>query len=211
MRSQRGGAWRVGETQQVRIDERIIGVIECQPGVQSVHLVGSRRDGTAHDRSDWDFVVYTMTDAFPAVARALPMLLSPLEPLSQQWDRLSRHACWMVMLRGPTKIDLIFPAEVHASQPPWEPSASNLAAIDSHFWDWILWLRSKHAANADVVAPELVKMFEHLLGPLGVEQPPATIAAAVRAYRTARDAAELRFRCRVRRDLEEEVAPALDM
>lgn len=37
--------------------------------------------------SDWDFVV--STSDFPAAAVQLPGLVEPLDPLVQQWDRLS--------------------------------------------------------------------------------------------------------------------------
>jgi hypothetical protein len=114
------------------------------------------------------------------------------------------------MLRGPTKIDLIFPDEPHELEPPWQPSGESLAAIDAHFWDWALWLRSKEASGkADLVATELERLVQHLLGPLGATTRPASVADAVAAYREARDRAELRFGCRVPRDLEAAVAGAV--
>src|SRR5436190_3362575 len=77
------------------------------PAVSTVVLVGSRAKGRATERSDYDFVVET-TD-FARVAEALPLLVAALDPLAQQWDRLADTMCWMVMLPGPVKVDLIFP------------------------------------------------------------------------------------------------------
>jgi hypothetical protein len=172
-------------------------------------LAGSRADGTAGAWSDWDFVVEA--DELRAVAEALPGLLAPLEPLVQQWDRLSSEWCWMLILRGPVKVDLIFPGEPHVPEPPWEPSAANLGAIDDHFWDWMLWLNAKvRAGKRDLVEAELAKLFVHLLGPMGAESPPASIAEAVGAYRAARDRSEQRFGVALRRDVEAAVMPALD-
>jgi len=67
--------------------------------VRSIELVGSRATGEARPESDWDFRVEARD--FDAVAAALPALLAPLEPLAQQWDRLSDEQCWMLILRGP--------------------------------------------------------------------------------------------------------------
>jgi hypothetical protein len=172
-----------------------------------IQLVGSRADGRATERSDWDFRVET--DDFGTLAPALPRLLAPLDPLAQQWDRLSEEKCWMVMLRGPVKVDLIFPNEPNEDEPPWKPSSSNLTALDAHFWDWTLWLSGKEqAGKRDFVAGHLAKLFEHLLAPLGVEEPPSSIREAVAAYRNARARAEERFGSTVSRDLEAEVVPA---
>jgi hypothetical protein len=159
--------------------------------------------------SDWDFLVET--DDFGAVAADLPSLCVPLRPIGQQWDRLGSYNCWMLMLRGPTKVDLIFADEPHQDEPPWRPAAENLSAIDLHFWDW-LWLRSKEAAGKDeIVASELEKLFEHILSPLGVAEPPLTLPSAVAAYRQARAQNERLFDVRVPRRLEREVAPSLGL
>jgi hypothetical protein len=176
--------------------------------VSEIGLVGSRAEGRATEHSDWDFRVET-TD-FDAVAGALPDLLEALAPIAQQWDRLSTHACWMLMLPGPVKIDLIFADEPHELEPPWPPTADNLPAIDRHFWDWLLWLASKNTAGKhDLVSAELQKLFEHLLEPLGVEQRPSSLRDAVGAYRLARKQAEDRFELQVPRRLEAEVASTL--
>ena len=181
--------------------------VSAHPAVRRIRLVGSQAEGRANEFSDWDFCVDV--DDFGAAVGALPQLLAPLEPLAQQWDRLSPEWCWMLILRGPAKVDLIFPDEPHDNEPPWEPNGANLDAIDAHFWDWMLWLRSKHASgNLELVAGELEKLFDHLLLPLGVGRRPMSIAEAITQYRDARDDAEKRFGVAVARELEQAVSPA---
>jgi hypothetical protein len=178
------------------------------PHVLSVELVGSRATGSPTRLSDWDFEV--MTDAFDAVARELPALVAELEPLAQQWDRISEYPCYMLMLIGPVKVDLIFPGEPYESLPPWRVSAETLDGLDRHFWDWILWLASKREKGQDeLVRHELVKMSEHLLRPLGVDRVPGSIEAALETYRFARDRRERELGVEVSRRLEREVLPAV--
>src|SRR4051812_30597874 len=143
-----------------RID-RAVEAVEGHPAVESVALVGSRAAGTATALSDWDFKVET--DDFPTVAQEIGSLIAPLGPLAQQWDRLSEHSCWMVMMPGPVKVDFIF-GEPHSGEPPWDPRPSNLEAIDCHFWDWVLWLHAKRSSGRnDMVKAELDTMFGHIL------------------------------------------------
>ena len=190
------------------IDEAVVAAVSPHPAVERIELVGSRAEGRETRWSDWDFGV--RASDFPAIAEALPGLLAPLEALVEQWDRLSEHQCWMLILRGPVKVDLIFAEEPHEIEPPWEPGPDTLGGIDGHFWDWMLWLRSKEAAGKDELeAAELEKLFGHLLAPLGVEACPASVAEAVSAYRKARNHAEQRFGVPVSRELENAVAPAL--
>ena len=178
------------------------------PAVQAVELVGSRATGTPTPLSDWDFVV--VTERFDEVARALPALVAELEPLAQQWDRISTYPCYMLMLAGPVKVDLIFPDEPFESLPPWTVSAETLDGIDQHFWDWILWLASKREKREDeLVRSELIKMRDHLLGPLGADRAPSSIESAVQAYRAARDEREREFGVEVSRRREHEVLPVL--
>ena len=175
--------------------------------MRDVRLVGSRAEGRANERSDWDFRVGASD--FSAVADALPRLLEPLEPLAQQWDRLSPERCWMLMLHGPVKVDLIFPEEPHAVEPPWVVGPGTIDGIDAHFWDWMLWLSSKDAAGKrEVVAAELEKLFGHLLAPLEVDHPPSSISQAVTAYREGRARAERRLGVAVSRHHGNAVAPA---
>ena len=115
----------------------------------------------------------------------------------------------MLIVPGPAKIDLIFSDEPHSSEPPWVPARENLEAIEAHFWDWMLWLKSKEArGKADLIASELVKLFDHILEPLGVDRLPRSIGEAIAVYRQGRGDTERRFGIAVRRDLEHAVAPA---
>lgn len=183
-------------------------VLLSHPGIRAVELVGSRADGSAMRLSDWDFVV--VTDRFHEVARALPRLVAGLDPLAQQWDRISAYPCYMLMLAGPVKVDLIFPNEPYESLPAWIVTAETLDRIDQHFWDWILWLASKREKWQDeLVARELAKMGDHLLGPLGVDRVPSSIEVAVERYRAARDEREREFGFEVSRRREREVLPVL--
>jgi Nucleotidyltransferase domain len=183
-------------------------VLIPHPRIRAVELVGSRADGSATRLSDWDFVV--VTDRFDEVARALPELVTPLDPLAQQWDRISDYPCYMLMLTGPAKVDLIFPGEPYESLPPWTVSVETLDAIDQHFWDWILWLASKREKGKDeLVRRELEKMSAHLLRPLGAEAVPDSIDAALEGYRKARDQREREFGVAISRRREREVLPAI--
>jgi predicted nucleotidyltransferase len=192
----------------VNIDETVVAAVSPHPAVERIELVGSRADGRATRWSDWDFGVRARD--FPAIAQALPEVLAPLEPLVEQWDRLSEHQCWMLILRGPVKVDLIFSEEPHEKAPPWEPGPDTLGGIDDHFWDWMLWLRSKEASGKEeVVEAELQKLFGHVLAPLGAEAPPSSISDAVESYRAGRDRAERQFGVVVSRAVEQAVAPSL--
>jgi hypothetical protein len=183
-------------------------VLLRHPRVRRVELVGSRATGSATRLSDWDFVV--ATDDFDAVARALPAMVTDLAPLGRQWDRISDYPCYMLMLTGPVKVDLIFPGEPYESLPPWTVSPDTLDRIDQHFWDWILWLASKREKGQDeLVGRELAKMHDHLLGPLGVDRVPSSIEAAVERYRSARDERERDFGVEVARLRECEVLRAV--
>ena len=137
-------------------------------------------------------------------------MVAELEPLAQQWDRISEYPCYMLMLRGAVKVDLIFPGEPYESLPPWTVTAETIDGIDRHFWDWILWLASKREKGQDeLVRRELVKMSEHLLRPLGVDRVPGSIETALESYRCARDEREREFGIEASRRLEREVPPAL--
>jgi hypothetical protein len=189
----------------------IVGAVEDtlrHPSILAVELVGSRAGGSPTPLSDWDFVV--VTERFDEVARALPALVAELEPLGQQWDRISAYPCYMLLLAGPVKVDLIFPDEPFESLPPWTVSAETLDGIDQHFWDWILWLASKREKREnELVRRELIKLRDHLLGPLGEDRVPGSIGAAVERYRAARDKREREFGVEVSRRREREVLPVL--
>jgi hypothetical protein len=189
------------------LEAAVKAAVEADATVMSVRLVGSRADGSAGEHSDWDFAVET--DDFAALAPRMRKLVEPLRPLAAQWDPLGNQRCYMLILRGPVKVDLIFD-EPQEDSPPWSVDHRTLPVIDDHFWDWTLWLVPKDVAGkADLVASELEKMHRHLLGPLGVDAPPRSIEEAVAAYLPARDAAAARLGIRLSRSVEREVLPVL--
>jgi hypothetical protein len=163
--------------------------------VEKVELVGSRAAGTAVTLSDWDFLVET--NDFDAVAQALPQLVEPLRPLARQWDPLGEHPCYMLMLTGAIKVDLIFDRP-HEPAPPWVVTAETLPRIDAHFWDWVLWLGAKRAAGKHaLIESELDKLSAHILAMLGVEERLVSLEDAVGRYRPALRDAEERLGVRV--------------
>jgi hypothetical protein len=185
----------------------VVAAVEADATVTSVRLVGSRADGSAGELSDWDFAVET--DDFAALAPRMRELAGPLAPLAAQWDPLGTVRCYMLILRGPVKVDLIFD-EPQEESPPWSVDRATLPLIDGHFWDWALWLAAKDAAGkADLVAAELEKMRRHLLGPLGVAAPTQSVEEAVAAYLPARREAAARLGAQVDRSLEREVLPVV--
>jgi predicted nucleotidyltransferase len=192
----------------VDISARVTEVLAPSPLVVRVDLVGSRARGEETALSDWDFRIDTTNGA--SLARQLPTLAERLEPLAAQWDRLTERATYMLMLPGAIKVDLFPGDERRALEPPWEPTPSNLVAIDAHFWDWALWLGGKVLAEkSGVVSEELGKLHRNLLGPLGVTSPPATVEQAVAGYRGARDRLERQWEVSVPRRVGDEVAVAL--
>jgi hypothetical protein len=137
-------------------------------------------------------------------------MVTDLAPLGRQWDRISEYPCYMLLLSGPAKVDLIFPDEPYESLPPWTVTAETLDGIDQHLWDWVLWLASKRARGQDeLVQSELAKMRDHLLRPMRVNEVPRSIEDAVERYRSARDERERAFGVRVTRRREREVLPVL--
>lgn len=178
------------------------------PLVDSVRLAGSRSTGTAHDLSDWDFAVETSD--LSSLKEDLPGLVEPLRPLVGQWDPYADHAAYMVILRGPTKIDLAFFDEPRAWAPPWDVSRDTLAAVDLHFWDWILWLEQKRrGAKDDQVTKSLGHMYERMLKPMGARVRPESVVEALSAYLELRTRLEDRYGVVVPRELEREVRPVL--
>jgi hypothetical protein len=191
----------------VILEAAVQAALEADPDITSVRLVGSRATGSAGELSDWDFAVET--DDFAALAPRMRELVEPLEPLAAQWDPLGSVRCYMLILRGPVKVDLIFDQRQVESS-PWSVDRRTLPLIDDHFWDWTLWLAPKHAAGkTELVNDELQKMHRHLLGPLGVDAPPRSIEDAVAAYLPARGAAAARLGIRLSRSVEREVLPVL--
>jgi predicted nucleotidyltransferase len=193
----------------VSVEATIRDALEPHSAVDSVRLAGSRAHGEETALSDWDFQVET-TD-FDGLGRALPELVDPLDPLSRQWDRLSPHPTYMLMLRGPLKLDLLFLGRVNDPRPPWIATPDTLRAIDDHYWDWVLWLASKDRAGGKeaLVGEQLTLMHVHLLGPLGVAEAPRGVEEAVGSYLAAREHAEAILRVQVMRALGDEVLGGL--
>ncbi len=184
--------------------------LRAHPNVRSVDLVGSRATGTPVPLSDWDFEVL-VNDA-ERVAHDLPAVVAPLQPLAQQWDPLGpdAYSCYMLLLAGPRKIDLIFPELPHRPAPPWVPGPDTLEAIDRHFWDWILWLAAKQQGGKDeLVREQLATMSVHLLQPMGVGDVPGSIDEAVTRYLDARGRLAARFGRPVPTVLQDAVLPVL--
>jgi hypothetical protein len=191
------------------LEAAVRAALEPHPAVESVRLAGSRSRGDETPLSDWDFEVETSD--FEGLAEALPRLVDPLDPLSRQWDRYSPHPTYMLMLRGPLKLDLLFLGRANEPRPPWTLSRETLAPIDDHFWDWVLWLASKDRAGGrdELVHEQLSLLHEMLLAPMGAASRPRSLEEAVRTYLFVRDIAERRFGVKVDRALGDEVAGAL--
>jgi hypothetical protein len=190
------------------LEERVVSALRQHPAVRSIQLIGSRAAGRATEWSDWDFCI--KTDDFDALVSELPRLFAPLAPLAQQWDRFGTYRCWMLVLPGPVKVELLFPDQPQEPEPPWVATGENLGAIDCQFWDWTLWAGGKEAAGkSDLVATELRMLFDHLLAPLGAQQPPASVADAIDRYREVRRSAEHRLDVHVPRRLENAVVASL--
>jgi hypothetical protein len=181
-----------------------VAAVAGHAAVRGVEFAGSRSRGTHDELSDWDFAIDTAD--FPAVARDMPALVSSLDPVAEQWEPLGHFPVYQVMLQGPIKVEYLFLDHSQETSPPVVPSPDTLAAIDTHFWDWTWWLASKeHAGRGDLVAEHLAQMQGHLLAPLGVDEVPESIEAAIAAYVARRDALEEGYGVTVPRALEEEV------
>jgi hypothetical protein len=193
----------------VELAERVPEALLCHGAVQRVELVGSRATGTAVPLSDWDFLV--ATDEFDAVAQALPKLVEPLAPLARQWDPLGEHACYMLMLTGAIKVDLIFDRP-YEKTPRWVLTAQTLPQIDAHFWDWVLWLGAKRAVGKhELLESELDKLSDYILSVLGVEERPVSLEDAVGRYTPALRDAEKSLGVSVSRRLATEVRTRLGL
>jgi len=180
------------------------GLIAAHPAVKSVTFAGSRSRGTHEELSDWDFAVDASD--FEALARDLPALVAPLDPLGQQWEPMGHFPVYQVLLRGPTKIEYLFLDRSQTPRPPLQPSRETLPAINTHFWDWIWWLTTKASVGRrDLVAQHLPQLFTQLLRPMGVGAVPATIESAIEPFIARRNALERQFGVSVDRALENEV------
>ena len=181
-----------------------IALVAKHKAVTSVAFAGSRSRGTHEELSDWDFAVQTSDLA--AIARDLPTLVSPLDPLGEQWEPVGHFPVYQVLLRGPTKVEYLFLEHRQQPMPPVRPSKDSLVAINVHFWDWIWWLATKASVGRhDLVSEHLPRLHGHLLRPMGVETVPDTIEAAIHAFSTRRDQLEQDYVISVPRELEGEV------
>jgi predicted nucleotidyltransferase len=190
------------------VERAVVAALGRHPSVRDVRVIGSRAEGGAHELSDWDFAIET--DDFGAVARDLPGLAAPLGAVGEQWDPFAPHACYMLVLPGPVKVDLLFLDKGREWSPVWTVSPETLPAIDLHFWDWILWLEQKRRGGRhDVLESSLHDMHRLLLRPLGVTDDPGSVAEATSAYLAARSKLEDRYGVQVPRELERAVRPVL--
>jgi hypothetical protein len=186
-----------------------IGCIAGHPAVKSVEFAGSRSRGTHEELSDWDFAVETSD--FDALARDLPALVAPLDPLGQQWEPMGHFPVYQVFLRGPTKIEYLFLGRSQDPLPPLEPSRETLPAINTHFWDWIWWLATKASiGRSDLVAEHMPQLYTQLLRPMGISAVPVSIESAVEVFVARRNALEEDFGISVDRALESEVRLGID-
>lgn len=191
------------------IDSLIPELLMKHPAVSNVTLTGSRLRGDATEWSDWDFLVETAD--FEAVSKALPFLTESLDPLNQLWDPLSRHKIYMIIIRGPVKIDFIFD-HIQQPEPPWTASVNTIRLINSHFWDWILWLASKEVRGFQHgTRGEFQKMYDYLLAPLGCLRIPNSVEEAVGDYLTAFEHHKSLFKVEVDQALEIEAINGLRM
>ena len=158
--------------------------LDASDFIASVALGGSRAHGTATALSDWD--LYAEGDPEGMIVE-IPALVASFQPLAAFWEPLSEQAGYMVVMDGPTKVDIFATGASRQIQSPWVVTADTLPSIDGHFWDWILWLGGKTLREEhEFVGDELVKMHGFLLRPIGVAFVPASLAEAVASYREAR-------------------------
>jgi hypothetical protein len=184
--------------------ELAISAVATHSAVTRVELAGSRSRGTHEELSDWDFAVETSD--FASVARDLPSLVMALEPLAAQWEPLGHFPVYMLLLRGPTKVDYLFLDHSQESRPPLKPSPETLPAIDAHFWDWIWWLATKASAGRDdLVKQHWPRLYRHLLEPAGADTVPDSIEPAIRDFLVRRGELEREYGLEVSRALEDEV------
>jgi predicted nucleotidyltransferase len=190
------------------LDTVIPDLLRGHPAIRDVRLAGSRATGETTPLSDWDFNIET--DDFPTLAPDLPEMTAALAPLAGFWDPFSDRQNYILLLRGPVKVDLIFPEHHRQIETAWEVDRESVARIDVHFWDWTLWLGSKVLRGEHrLVTEELAKMRRYLLGPLGLEQVPESVEQAVRWYLGRREQLESEMRLRLPRELGLQVCRAL--
>jgi hypothetical protein len=211
-RARRASVHRANGCEDGAVDDLVTvatGLLAGHPAVESVEFAGSRSRGTHEQLSDWDFAVETSD--FEALAQDMPALVAPLDPLGQQWEPMGHFPVYQVLLRGPTKIEYLFLDHGQDPMPPPEPSADTLAAINTHFWDWIWWLATKASVSrSNLVAEHMPQLHTQLLRPMGISAVPATIGSAIEAFVARRNALETDFGISIDRALETEVRRGID-
>lgn len=184
-------------------------LVAAHPAVISVEFAGSRSKGTHDVLSDWDFAVETSD--FDQLAAALPDLVEPLKPLSQQWEPMGRFPVYQVLLPGPTKIEYLFLDRTQEPVSPRVPSAGSLPAINVHFWDWIWWITTKASTGrSDLVGEHLKQLYHQILRPMGVGVAPGSIHEAIEVFVARRDLLEQELGVVIDRALEEEIRTGVD-
>jgi predicted nucleotidyltransferase len=181
--------------------------LERCSAVTSVRLGGSRERDTATQLSDWD--LYLVGDPV-RMMEEVPAIVASFRPLAAFWEPLAEEAGYMVVLDGPTKVDVFPTGARRRKQPPWVMSAETLPQIDGHFWDWTLWLGGKTLRDErELVASELIKMHGFLLEPMGVAAAPTTLDEARAVYLPARASAMDAFGVFIDPELGRQVSNAL--
>lgn len=185
-----------------------ISAVAIHPSVTRVELAGSRSRGTNEDLSDWDFSV--TTSDFALLARDLPTLVEPLEPVGALWEPLGHFPVYTLVLRGPTIVEYLFLDLPQVAEPPVTPSKQALPAIDTHFWQWLWWLATKASVRRnDLLDQHWPVLYRHLLEPIGADTVPDSIESAVRTFTVRRGALERQYGGEVSRALEQEVRRGL--
>lgn len=116
----------------------------------------------------------------------------------------------MLIIPSAIKFDICFFDERREWSPAWEVRPDTLEAIERHFWDWILWTEQKRrGGKRETVSKSLRDMYELMLAPMGVDEPPQSVPEALHAYLAARDRLEREFGISVPRTLEREVCPVI--
>jgi len=197
----------VSQAEEPDVVAAILEKLHESKAISSVVVGGSRARGTATALSDWD--IYAEGDPERMMVE-IPALVASFAPLAAFWEPLSEQAGYMVVMDGPTKVDIFPIGGSRQIQPPWVLTADTLPSIDGHFWDWILWLGGKTLrGERQLVADELVKMHQFLLRPIGVASAPASLAEAIASYYEARARAADALGVAIRPELGRQVSEAL--
>ena len=187
-----------------RLADLAISVVQRHPSVIGVELAGSRARGTYDEVSDWDFAI--CTSDFDSIARDLPALVEPLDPLGAEWEPLGPFPVYALMLRGPTVVEYLFLERSQKARTPVTPTEESLPAINAHFWAWMWWLATKASVgHADLLGPHWPRLYGHMLEPMGASTAPDSIETAIDTFVPRRDELEQEYGLELSRALENEV------